>query len=772
MRQVLISATAILLLITSGFVVAARAQDTPDNRGELTVPWDEFKKLVNLEADEIIISLETFQKLLVQAGVPKAPPHAFKNGNVVMTRDEFDKLVAKMKPPVGPDIAPPFDHLITKAVYSGTMGEHSTAFTAVFTVHVLKRDAFVKVAILPESVALADMQVGDEPALVVREDGYHKVVLPRTGEYNITASYSVKSSLEKGPHKIDLSIRETPITLLRLQMPMKDLDVEIPQAQQVLASYQDNTTVVSAVIGQGSAVSVRWKKKVAAAEKIPPKLYSEVHHLISIQDGALRTHSDINYTILHSEVDIVRVVLPEGMNVLTVSGEGVGEWQETTQEGQRILLIPLTYGKKGTTTVRITTETALSEAGLANAFAGIRTLDTVRETGFIGLELATSAEVIVTENVGLEKVPVQKLPPPLVDKSARPLIAGFKYLKHPYSLVFDVKKHDKIAVPVATINSASVVTLFTEDGKVVNRLVYKMKNSAKQFLEIQLPKNADVWSVFVDNEPVESSVNGEGKLLVPLIRSLSVNDRLDSFPVEVVYCTVRSRFSPFGSQETTLPAVDVLVSQLMWSVYLPNDYSYVYFQSSLEKEEMIRGVNLFTGALRKYDKSAMEDVDLARPGRSADELKKIYQGKGYRSEFRNVPMEQEELDGQLNAELEFGGRLEALVEDQAMLRPGSGGSAATGVMPIQIRVPTGGQVYRFAKTIIRPDDPLTFSVAYTQSWVVTLFKWFVFAVVALIIYLNRKRLVRTGRWWSDKLRAVVARAATPPAAGQHGTPQP
>jgi hypothetical protein len=521
---------------------------------------------------------------------------------------------------------------------------------------------------------------------------------------------------------------------------------------------------------------------VAAAERIPPKLYSEVHHLTSIQDGVLRTHTDIHYTILHSEVDVVRVALAEGMNVLSVTGEGVGEWQETTQGDQRILLIPLTYGKKGATTVHLTTETALSESGLANAFVGIRTVDTVRETGFIGLELATSAEVIVAEDVGLEKVPVQKLPRPLVDKSARPLIAGFKYLKHPYSLVFDVKRHEKVAVPVATIHSASVVTLFTEDGKVVHRLVYRMKNSAKQFLEIQLPKNADVWSVFVGNQPAESSVNDKGKLLVPLIRSRSEDDRLDSFPVEVVYCTVRNRFSPFGSQAAALPAVDVLVSQVMWSVYLPNDYSYVYFQSSLEKEEMIRGVNLLAGAQRQYDKDAIKELGEREARPSSDELRKIYKGKDYRSQFRNVPMEESDLASQVDAELQFSGRLEALAGEEGTL-PLSPGGMSTGVMPIHIRVPTGGQVYRFARTIVQPGDPLTFSVTYTQSWVVTLLKWLVFALIVFILYRARNRLTDIGRWGGNKLSPVVrglaallrkrmqARATAPPSAGDPGPSQ-
>ncbi len=420
-----------------------------------------------------------------------------------------------------------------------------------------------------------------------------------------------------------------------------------------------------------------------------------------------------------------------------------------------MLIVPFTYGKKGPATVTITAETPISESGMASPFSGIRTLDTVRETGFIGVELATSAEVSVSESVGLEKIVVQKLPRPLINRSARPLIMGFKYLKHPYSLVFDIEKHEKIAVPAATINFASVVTLFTEDGKIVHRLVYQIRNSAKQFLEIRLPESVDVWSVLVGGRPVESSMDGRGRLLVPLIRSRSVDNRLETFPVEVIYCAVQDGFAPIGSQVSALPTVDLLISQLMWSVYLPNDYSYVYFKSTLEKEEIIRGVNVFANVRRQYDENAMKEMDGFGVVIGGAEIKKAYRGKDYRSYFRNVPMDEVQLSNQLKAELEFGGRLEGLAGNEAPQASVSRASVATGVLPIQVRVPTSGQVYRFAKTIIRPEDPLAFSVTYTRSWVVSLLKWIIATLIALVIYLNRRRLKRIGRWTGEKANTVA-----------------
>jgi len=756
MKRIFICIIAITLLMFSSLLIGVYAQEkSVGKESRLTVPWDEFKKLVNLDEDEIVISLDTFQKLLAQTGVKTRPQHTMNQGNVVLKRTEFKKLIDTMKPPAGQDARPPFDYLITKAIYSGKMQKKDTFFEGTFIVHVLKKEGFLKVPILPQSIALADIKVGGEQALLVSENGYHNVVLSQAGEYVVTASFSLKSSLEKGPNKVDLAIRQTPITLLKLELPLDDINVEVPQAQQVLTTIKDNVTVVSAVIAQGRSISVRWRKKVAVAEKIPPKLYSEVNHLISIEDDALKINSDINYNILHSEVDAIRLAIPEKMNVLAVSGEGVGEWQESVQQDQHLLSIPFTYGKKGAATVRVTTETAISETGVASAFSGMRTLDTVRETGFIGIELNTSAEVIVTESEGLEEVAIQKLPRPLINKSVKPLIKGFKYLKHPYSLALGIKRHEKIAVPVATINSASVVTLFTEDGKVVHRLVYQIRNSAKQFLEIQLPEKADVWSVFVGNRPVESSINSRGKLLVPLIRSRSVNNRLDTFPVEVIYCMVEDRFSMFGVQKSHLPAVDLLISQLMWSVYLPNDYSYVYFDSTLEKEEIIRGLNVFTGVQRQYNESAMKELDKLGDKRGRDQMKKAYKGKDYKSSFRNVPLQEQQMSSQVDAEMEFSGRLEGLTSQEAPQAVISGGVAGTGVLPIQIQVPTGGQVYRFAKTIIKTEDPLTFSVVFTRLWVTNLLKWIFFALIILIIYLKRKRLKSLWNWLSEKANTII-----------------
>lgn len=723
-------------------------QSFAQEKSEVSLPWNEFKNLTNIDKDMVVIPMETFEKLLIQTGKEDQKAYNVANGNVILTQSEFKKLVDSMKSPAGTNIKPPYEYLVTKAVYKGKMSQENTDFTATFMVHVLKDDQYLKIPVIPNSTAVEDIKVNGKSALIVSESGYSNVVLQGKGEYKIEAEFSVKSSLAKGPYELNININKTPITLFELEIPMPQIEVEIPQANQINTSEKNKITSVSAVITESYSISVKWRKKFEIIEKLPPKVYADMNHLISIEDNALKTNTQINYNILHSEIETVAVSIDDNVNILNIYGSGIGEWQEVIKEDVRQIIIPFTYGKKGNASINMVTEVPLSAEGLETAFTGIKTLNTIRETGSIGIELNTSAEVNITENKGLERIAPQTLPQNILSRSAKPLIEGFKYAKHPYELLLNIKKHKKIGVPMAAAYSANIVTLFTEDGKIVHSIEYNIKNSSKQFLEIKLPENAQVFSVFVNSAPVESSLNEDGKLLIPLIRSSNLSTSEDTYPVEVIFATSEEKFSFFGTKSTELPGIDLFTSQIMWSVYLPYGYKYIYFDSTLEKEELIRGINIFGDEGRVYDEENELGEDMPEYDGDAYydkddsdyDRQRSKEAKSVMSEFRNAPIEAEEQMIQLKKEKSFGRRMEEIALAPSVSQ--AAGATGTGLMPIRIKIPTTGQVYRFAKTVVNPEDPLTFKVYFVQSWVPKAVKWLFWIIVILIVYLIIKKLYR------------------------------
>ena len=724
-----------ILLFFSVWCSALIAQGNPSS-DHVTLPWDEFNSLSNPGKDEIILTLEVFEKLAALTDSRLQPQK--RQGYVILTRQELSKLVDAI--PSSPDRLPdpPVDYLISRSSYLGKMKTENTVFEADLVLHVLKDNVFVYVPVLPANLALEKVTVDNKSAVLTERNGYHCVLLQSAGDYSIQLRFSVKSSLEQGPQKLDIAIVKTPITLLELEIPKSALDVVVPQAQQVSTTSLANATKIQAIISSGNNMSIRWRKKLDEQEKLPAKLYAELFHLISIEDDALSGRSVVNLNILHNELDGVSFTVPESLNILSVQGEGVGEWQEKYLNGKKILIVPFTYGKKGETRFEIRIEQAMNVESKILSFSGLEVKDAVRETGNIGIELNSSAEVNVKSSQGVEPMPVQKLPDFLRQSSDKPLFLGFKYLKHPFYIELEVEKHKKIPVPSAAVYSSNAVTLFTEDGKIVHRLLYQIRNSSKQFMQLSLPKGAMVWSVFVDNKPVESSVNDKEQLLVPLVRSASENNKLQTFPVEVIYCIVDSPFKGFDRLKTALPAIDLINSQMMWSVYLPNTYSYLGFKSSLEKENLIRGLYVFTNK-RRYNEQAVKDA--VSPKISGETLREVYKGKSYKSEFKNAPVDEAQVQSQVEAEMGFSGRLEEMQTRQMPQAsvPSTGG--AVGVLPLQIHIPTSGQIYRFAKTIIMPQDSLYVEVTYTGQAATKLIKWILILAFAAVVFLLRRRFI-------------------------------
>jgi putative transposon-encoded protein len=113
--------------------------------------------------------------------------------------------------------------------------------------------------------------------------------------------------------------------------------------------------------------------------------------------------------------------------------------------------------------------------------------------------------------------------------------------------------------------------MFTADGRRLTSVEYEVRNNRRQYLRLDLPEGAELWSTVVAGRAVQPARAGDGRIMVPLIRSQSAGGSLASFGVEVVY--VETGTPPDASGRTTfeaqLPGVDVPTTYVGWTVYVP-----------------------------------------------------------------------------------------------------------------------------------------------------------------------------------------------------------
>lgn len=742
LKQNLNRITAVILIfLLMGIMVLAQNKD---EKGDVRIPWDEFRKLLELDKDEFVLDWQDFQKILEQTGFQYVPPYQLKDEKVVLTRNQFRNLLNKMKPPSDPEIKPPSNYLLTEAAYTGRILNGSARFRVEYDIEIFSRpqNQYVKIPFFPVNIALKDVLFDGKKGLVILEGNRHTLITNEMGQHHITLDFSLKAQTNQGPWEAVFPIPKTAITKLEVDIPLKDIDVEITQAQEMEVSARGNVTHVSALLSPTETIQLRWRKKPPEIIKGPPKIYGEMTHLLSIEDDAMRINTGISLSILQNSISTLMLRVPEDYSILQVQGKGIEDWREVTTGDDPHLEIVFDYPKEGQFTINITSEKLLPNPSMAIEFEGFAIIDSIREKGFLGVALKSTSEVTLGQSEGLDKLDVSELPPILINRSQKPLLLGFKYLHHPYSLVLDIKKHEELPVISTVVDSASGVTLFTEDGKLVHRIIYQIRNTSKQFLELDLPADAQIWSVFVGGEPAKPRLN-QNRILVPLNRSRQGATGLAAFDVELIYFQKASRFGTTGLRKSMFPVPDIIISEMLWSVYLPEGYRYIHFGGTVEKEIAARGIRSLISRKEKSVIASIDSAEVPSPGIDKDAKLREDAGKAKKQFSNNLGLSEDRLMAQMKNELQFRQRVEELQDVSA---PVSGG-----VLPIRINIPATGRLFRFAKTIVS-EEPLTLTYRYISDGTMFLIEMGLLLLFLMILWLVRRHIINRIKGLAERFR--------------------
>jgi len=128
------------------------------------------------------------------------------------------------------------------------------------------------------------------------------------------------------------------------------------------------------------------------------------------------------------------------------------------------------------------------------------------------------------------------------------------------------------------VDNARLTTVVADDGQMMTELALSVRNNGRQYLEITLPKGAQVWSAFVAGQAVRPSLR-EGNLLLPLERGGDT-----AVLVELIYVSAENFPRTKGVVDLASPALDVPVKNARWELYLPPDYGYNRFAGTMTRE--------------------------------------------------------------------------------------------------------------------------------------------------------------------------------------------
>ena len=126
----------------------------------------------------------------------------------------------------------------------------------------------------------------------------------------------------------------------------------------------------------------------------------------------------------------------------------------------------------------------------------------------------------------------------------QPLLFGFKYVGAHPQIGVATGSHADVEVLVTLLDQTRATTMWTREGRRLTSVSYQVRNNRRQFLKLALPEGAELWSASVGGRGVQPAKAGDGRVMVPLLRSQDQGGELSAFAVQVVYCRDRLGLDP------------------------------------------------------------------------------------------------------------------------------------------------------------------------------------------------------------------------------------
>ncbi len=471
-----------------------------------------------------------------------------------------------------------------------------------------------------------------------------------------------------------------------------------------------------------------------AVEKVDPRVMADVFTFLSVGDGLLLFNSAVNFDILFAAIDQFQIALPEELSGVDINGPGIKSKDERIEERVigaqkkkiKIYTIFLHSRVKGRYTLYCSYEKTLKNLSQKTELPALEILGVERQTGYIAIGPRANVEIELSDIAGISQVDVKELPQDKITGIDIPILHALQYVRYPYNITLNIKKHDDVSVLVAVVESAAINTVMGEDGQVIVSAVYQIKNRSKQYMDLILPKDAAIWSTFVDGKPVKPAKTEDGKILLPLVK-YEEKDR--SFPVEIIYETKRSKMFAFGAIGIAAPAFDIPLTNVTWNVYLPYGFNYHNFGGNMQRGMHLGPQVSVSGSTLSVDKlatvceqspAAPQDEAVCRKvsvakRRQDTKSKKDWGYDEYRSKEMdaNIDMERKQEGKDLgfssNISLQVARyNQQVQMPDKQEIQQGR----QKGVLPIHVTIPTGGRLFTFSKLMSR--EPLKVHVFYTK----------------------------------------------------------
>jgi len=313
-----------------------------------------------------------------------------------------------------------------------------------------------------------------------------------------------------------------------------------------------------------------WQASLTS-ERLPARIVADVFNLVTIGDGIVGGSATIRYGLINQGVQEFKVKLPPHCKNVEFTGPNIRRkelagdlWTIGLQDkvwGGYTLVVTYDY--------QFDPNSAEARSrGATLPIGGIHPLEVERETGSVAITTAASLKL----NAKAATAPLRRVDEfelAAADRAlvARAVLLAYQYTGDQYDLAVEVQRHPEERVLEAVADRTQITSVLTDAGEMLTQASFMVKNNEKQFQRFLLPKGANLWGCYVNNQAAKPERDGDW-VLVSLPRDVN---RDQAFAVDIVYAEKKGAVNSSWPRplQLTAPRSDVPNTYAEWQLFVP-----------------------------------------------------------------------------------------------------------------------------------------------------------------------------------------------------------
>jgi hypothetical protein len=489
-----------------------------------------------------------------QPSAAQDPPRT--DGWVVLALEDYRALRARAFPSTPDPLPPPVDAALTRIDYELRVNGDTVTGEARLTIDVLKQ-GWVSLQ-MPTGMLVRGARFDGRPTALV--DGTPpRVLISRAGRSVLTLDVVVPVEVSGGIESMGLPASASALSAVTLIVPRTGVDLSVGGgfvAEQTETATENRWSVYGS---PGRALTFSWKRKIDDRRAtLPLRARARITELVALGEETSQITASVRLEVQQGLAREITLVTPEGVAVNQVSGATVADWRH--EPG--LLTVSFLEPIASSTSLVVSAETRAPREGTIG-IPLIRMPAAERETGGVAVDVIGAGEITERQPRGLDPADASDLGDIVEGRESPSMVAfGFKPGggDATRSLTVTVSRYTPRAVLIANIEEARYELLISEDGKMLVRARYAVRNNQRAFLAVKLPPQSVLWSAVLAGRPVRPGLSADGGYLMPLQKGRT-GENAPTFAVELVYLQRAGAWSERGDAHVELPAVDLPTSR-------------------------------------------------------------------------------------------------------------------------------------------------------------------------------------------------------------------